>query len=142
MSGTMKSDSLKKIETDRKNIIIEVLNLFGSRKFKEVLPFFAHDCKTHNPYISGSMDSLTDAMITASKDMIGDYESEFSIKHVMVDGDFIAAYTQLLNNKSNHEEGGLRQVHLFRFNEDKIIEYWDITQEVRPDMPNASGAFE
>ncbi len=130
----MKSDSLKKI-------IMEVLNLFGSRKFKEVLPFFASDCKTHNPYISGGMDSLTDAMITVSKDMIGDSESEFSIKHVIVDGDFVAAYTQLLYNKSKLEDGGLRQVHLFRFKDDKIIEYWDISQEVRWDMPNASGAF-
>lgn len=134
LNEAMKSDSLKKI-------IMEVLNLFGSRKFKEVLPFFASDCKTHNPYISGGMDSLTDAMITVSKDMIGDSESEFSIKHVIVDGDFVAAYTQLLYNKSKLEDGGLRQVHLFRFKDDKIIEYWDISQEVRWDMPNASGAF-
>ena len=70
MSETMKSDSLRKIETERKNIIMEVLNLFGFSKFKEVLPFFASDCKTHNPYISGGMDSLTDAMIVASKDMM------------------------------------------------------------------------
>ena len=87
------------------------------------------------------MDSLTDAMIAAGKDMMDDSEAEFSVKHVIVDGDFIAAYTQLLNNKSKPEEGGLRQVHLFRFNEDKIIEYWDITQELRFDMPNSSGAF-
>lgn len=142
MSETMESDSLKKIGTYRKNIIIEVLNLFESGKFKEVLRFFASDCKTHNPYISGGMDSLTDAMITASKDMMGDYEPEFSIKHVIVDGDFVAAYTQLLNFKSKPEEGGYRQVHLFRFDEDMISEYWDISQQVQPDMPNARGAFE
>jgi len=35
----------------------------------------------------------------------------------------------------------LRQVHLFRFEGDKIVEYWDITQQVLLDMPNASGAF-
>ncbi len=138
----MKSDSLEKLETDRKNIIMEVLNLLGSRKFKEVLPFFASDCKTHNPYISGGMDSLTDAMIKVSKGMMRDYESEFSIEHVMVDGDFVAAYTLLFNNKFEHEEGGLRQVHLFRFKEDRIIEYWDITQEIRRDMPNVNGALE
>lgn len=141
MSGTMESDSLKKIG-NRKNIVIEVLNLFESGKFKEVLRFFASDCKTHNPYISGGMDSLTDAMIKARKDIIGDYEPEFSIKHVIVDGDYVAAYTQLLNFKSKPEEGGLRQVHLFRFDGDMISEYWDITQQVQPDMPNAYGAFE
>jgi predicted SnoaL-like aldol condensation-catalyzing enzyme len=28
-----------------------------------------------------------------------------------------------------------------RFEDDKIVEYWDITQQVLPDMPNAAGAF-
>jgi predicted SnoaL-like aldol condensation-catalyzing enzyme len=61
--------------------------------------------------------------------------------HVIVDGDFVAVHTQLLNSKSNPTEGGLRQVHLFRFEGNKIVEYWDITQQILPSMPNARGAF-
>jgi len=60
---------------------------------------------------------------------------------VLVDGDMAAAYTVLLNSKSNPGQGGLRQVHLFRFEGDKIAEYWDITQQIMPSMPNAGGAF-
>jgi predicted SnoaL-like aldol condensation-catalyzing enzyme len=54
----------------------------------------------------------------------------------------VAAYTELLNNKSTPAEGGLRQVHLFRFSDDKIMEYWDVSQYVAPNMPNVAGAFE
>ncbi len=68
-------------------------------------------------------------------------EPTLSVKHVLVDGDFVAAHTELLNSKSKPSEGGLRQVHLFRFEDDKIVEYWDITQQVLPTMPNAAGAF-
>ena len=54
----------------------------------------------------------------------------------------VAAHTELLSSKSNPGEGGLRQVHLFRFGpDDKIVEYWDVTQMVRPDMPNPANAF-
>jgi predicted SnoaL-like aldol condensation-catalyzing enzyme len=68
-------------------------------------------------------------------------EAQFSIKEVFVDKDFVAAHTELFNNKHKPCEGSLRQVHLFRFKGDKIVEYWDITQHVLPNMPNSAGAF-
>jgi predicted SnoaL-like aldol condensation-catalyzing enzyme len=57
----------------------------------------------------------------------------------MEDGDFIAVHTQL--SSPIPSEGGLRQVHLFRFSENKIVEYWDISQLVPENAPNAAGAF-
>jgi predicted SnoaL-like aldol condensation-catalyzing enzyme len=110
--------------------------------FKEGLRFFAPDCKTHNPFVVGGMGTLTDAMIAASKNITAQSsQPEFVIKHLLADGDLVAVHTQLLNHKLNPGEGGLRQVHLFRFEADKIVEYWDITQQILPSMPNASGAF-
>ncbi len=129
-------------EADRKKIAIGFLNLGLSGKFKEGLKFFSHDCKTHNPFFAGGMDTLTDAMDAANKEGTSRYpEAEFTVRYALADEDFVAVYTQLLSNKSKPSEGGLRQVHLFRFKDDKIVEYWDITQQVTPDMPNASGAF-
>lgn len=127
---------------DRKNVINEYFRLVASGSFKEGLRYFASDCITHNPYVSGNMEQITDAMIAASKD-IGTQNAEpsFTVKHVLVDGDLVGAHTELLNSKSKPSEGGLRQFHLFRFKDDKIVEYWDITQQVLPSMPNASGAF-
>jgi len=121
---------------------LEYFKLVGSGKFKEGLRFFAPDCKTHNPFISGSIEKLTDAMIAASKDMNKENkDSEFAVKNILLDGDLVAAHTEFLSSKSKPSEGGLRQVHLFRFKGDKIVEYWDITQQIMPNMPNASGAF-
>jgi predicted SnoaL-like aldol condensation-catalyzing enzyme len=121
---------------------IEYFKLIGSGKYKEGLRFFSPDCKTHNPYIPGSVETLTDAMIAASKDINEQsIEPAFTVRHVLEDGDMVAVHTELLNNKSNPGDGGLRQVHLFLFKGNKIIEYWDITQQILPDMPNAKGAF-
>ena len=133
--------SMKQI-LDRKNIINEYFRLVGTGMFKEGLRFFAHECKTHNPFVVGGMGTLTDAMIAASKNITAQSsQPEFIIKHLLADGDLVAVHTQLLNSKSNPSEGGLRQVHLFRFEADKIVEYWDITRQILPSMPNASGAF-
>jgi predicted SnoaL-like aldol condensation-catalyzing enzyme len=129
-------------ETDLRNIVNEYFRLIGAGMFKEGLRFFAPDCKTHNPYVAGSIETLTNAMIAASKDMSAQTsQPEFIVKHLLVEGNIVAAHTQLLNSKSNPGKGGLRQVHLFRFEGDKIVEYWDITQQILPSMPNAGGAF-
>ena len=137
-----KSKSGSSSENDHKSITIEFFKLLKAEKFKEGLRFFAADCKTHNPFVSGSMENLVDAMIVANKDLREqNKESDFSVKRVLADQDFVVVHTELLNSKSEPGEGGLRQVHLFRFEGDKIVEYWDITQQVLPNMPNASGAF-
>jgi predicted SnoaL-like aldol condensation-catalyzing enzyme len=129
-------------KVDRRKIAVEYFKLVSEGKFREGLRFFAPDCRTHNPYVAGSMESLTDAMVAASKDpSMQGKDVGFAVKHVLVDGDFVAVHTELLNSKSRLSDGGLRQVHLFRFEGDKIVEYWDITQQILRDMPNAKGAF-
>ncbi|MFW9807428.1 MAG: nuclear transport factor 2 family protein [Candidatus Thorarchaeota archaeon] len=142
MTQAIKSDAVIQEENDHKKIVLEYFKLVRSGRFKDGLRFFAPDCKTHNPFISGSIENLTDAMISASKDLSSQNpDPEFTVKHVLADEDFVAVHTELLSSKSNSGQGGLRQVHLFRFMGNKIVEYWDITQQVLPDMPNASGAF-
>ena len=141
MGSRIESSSTRQM-TDRKNIVNEYFRLIGAGMFKEGLRFFAPDCKTHNPFVAGGMDALTEAMIAASKNITAQSsQPEFVLKHLLVDGDLVAAHTQLLNSKTNPGEGGLRQVHLFRFKGDKIVEYWDITQQILPSMPNAGEAF-
>jgi predicted SnoaL-like aldol condensation-catalyzing enzyme len=130
------------IEAQRKSIAIEYFDMIRSGRFKDGLRFFAPDCVTHNPYFAGDMSALTDAMIAANKQGVEQYpNAEFIVRHVLADGDMVAVHTDLRSDRSEPKQGGLRQVHLFRFDGDKIVEYWDITQQLMPDMPNADGAF-
>ncbi len=128
-----------------KKIAVEFLRLVGSGNPKDGLRFFAPKCKTHNPYTFGGMEELTDAMIAvqkqAAKGIIKGSSADFKliVRQVLADGDLVAVHTQISSSKPS--EGGLRQVHLFRFSADKIVEYWDITQNVPQDAPNAAGAF-
>ena len=134
------------VSTDRKESAVEFLRLIGEGRPKEGLRFFATDCKTHNPYIAGGMDALTDAMIAVqnenSEESSGSSVSDFglTIRYVLADGDMVAVYTQVAS-RSKPGQGGLRQMHLFRFSGDKVVEYWDVTQQIEESMPNAMGAF-
>jgi predicted SnoaL-like aldol condensation-catalyzing enzyme len=129
----------------RKDTAVQFLNLIGLGRPKEGLRFFAPDCKTHNPYVLGGMDALTDAMIAVQKEgaegIAQGSTADFKliVRNVLADGNLVAVHTQLTSSRPS--DGGLRQVHLFRFSGDKIAEYWDITQQVPENAPNAAGAF-
>jgi predicted SnoaL-like aldol condensation-catalyzing enzyme len=128
-----------------KKIAVEFLSLVGSGKPKDGLRFFSPDCKTHNPYVLGDMNELIDAMIAvqkkSSEGIIKGSKADFKliIRQVLADGDLVAVHTQVASSKPS--DGGLRQVHIFRFSGDKIVEYWDVTQMVPENAPNGAGAF-
>jgi predicted SnoaL-like aldol condensation-catalyzing enzyme len=132
----------RNIEEQRRSIANEYFELIKAGKFKDGLKFFAPGCVTHNPYFTGDMNALTDAMIAANQEMSGQFpKAEFVVRHVLADGDMVMVHTDLLGDRSDPGQGGLRQAHVFRFDGDKIVEYWDITQQMTPDLPNAGGAF-
>jgi predicted SnoaL-like aldol condensation-catalyzing enzyme len=128
--------------SQRKKIIRDFFGLVMQGRQKEGLRFFAPNCKQHNPYTIGGMEALFEGMTAAQKNAPVSSAPSFTIRSLLAEGDLVAAHTELLASKSKPGEGGLRQVHLFRFDKrNKIVEYWDVSQMVRPDMPNAAGAF-
>ncbi len=123
-------------------ILTDIFRLIAEGRPKDSLKYFTPDCVQHNPYVDGGMDALFDSMTTVMKNGAAQFpEPDFKVRYILVDGDMAAVYTQLLGSRSNPRMGGLRQVHLFRFQGDKITEYWDITQTIDKSMPNAAGAF-
>ena len=126
----------------RKKVVRDFFKLVVQGRQKEGLRFFAADCRQHNPYVRGGMEALFDAMAAVQREAPKHPDPSFAVKSVIADGDMVAAHTEMLSSRSKPGEGGLRQVHLFRFGkDDKIVEYWDVTQMVQPDMPNAANAF-
>ena len=127
----------------RKNILRSYFKLIMQMRQKDSLPFFSSNCTQYNPYIKGGMGNLFEAMSKVQEESPDYSDPSFSVKKIIAEGNFIAAYTELLHSQSKPNKGGLRQVHLFRFNKsNKITEYWDVTQSVTSEMPSAANAFE
>lgn len=121
----------------RKEIVTRFLQFVIAGKPKDALLFFAPNCNHHNPYFPAGMEALTDAMAGAAQAASAGGGS-LTIEHFLEDGDLVAAHTALRNQAG---EPVFVQVHLFRFGGDKIVEYWDVTQQVPADSPNADGVL-
>jgi predicted SnoaL-like aldol condensation-catalyzing enzyme len=106
------------------------------------LRIFDPKCRHHNPYCAPGMKALFSEMAKVQQNMKANEMSRdpvFEIKNVIVDGNMVSIHTTL-QSKSKRKRG-LRQVHMFRFKGDKVVEYWDVTQMAPKEAKYAQNMF-
>jgi len=89
----------------------------------------------HNAYFPGDRESLLVAMEQAAA---SEPNKSFEVKQVIDSGDRVAVLSHLRRAQSDQEYA---VVHIFRFENGRIVEMWDIGQEIPRDSPNTLGMF-
>ncbi|HEX9253778.1 MAG TPA: ester cyclase [Ignavibacteriaceae bacterium] len=89
--------------------------------------------KHHNIYFPSGLSSLQDAMKENHKQFPN---KKFKIKNIIAEGNMVAVHSSI-----SLGEMQLSVVHIFRFENGRIIEMWDIGQEIPEKIPNKDGAF-
>lgn len=120
----------------RKDAAIEFLTLVASGKVREayqrhVGPGFRH----HNPYFRGDAASLMDAM---EQNAIKNPNKILEVQRALQDGEQVAVFSRV-HQKPGDLGGAV--VHIFRFDGDHIVEFWDIGQAVPENSANENGMF-
>lgn len=87
----------------------------------------------HNQYFPGDRDSLMNAMVEADKTHPN---KSFTIKQAFETGDQVALYSHVVK-----ETMDIAVVHMFRFENGKISEMWDVGQIIDKNSPNKNGMF-
>ena len=96
-----------------------------------VAPNFRH----HNAWFKGDAKSLWTAMDENARE---NPDKVLDIQHAVEEGDLVAVMSHV---RPRPGDRGAAVVHIFRFQGDKIVELWDIGQEVPADSPNENGMF-
>ena len=91
--------------------------------------------KHHNTYFPAGFSVLKEGM---KENHVQFPDKQFSVKNVLGDGNLVAAHSHLAFKEG---EPGMIVVHLFRFENGKIVEMWDCGQAIQADSPNKDGAF-
>ena len=61
------------------------------------------------------------------------------VKRVFADGDFVITHSRVVRGDPSEQDVAV--VHIFRFDDDKVVELWDVGQLLIRDSPNENGAF-
>jgi predicted SnoaL-like aldol condensation-catalyzing enzyme len=126
-------------EEKEKEVALKFFSLLSPEKLGEARKLFTLNCRHHNPYLADGIDALLEGIRHAQKGDDIPKDGAFSIRHVLVDGDLVAVHTTL--QSQSNKSFGIRQIHLFRFEGDKVAEYWDVTQSAPAGVPSASNMF-
>ena len=93
------------------------------------------DGKHHNVYTPAGFNHLKEGMQSSEN---ATPNKQFEIKNVFDGGEVVAVHSHLVLNS---DEPGMSVVHMFRFENEKIIEMWDVAQSIPQDSPNNDGPF-
>lgn len=121
----------------KKEIAGSFLKLAASGNVVEAFSRFVdHNFIHHNQYFKGDRESLQAAMIEAHA---MSPNKTFEIKQIFQDGDTVITHSQVLRKAA--ELPPITVVHIFKFKENKIVELWDLGQEIMKNSPNQNGPF-
>jgi predicted SnoaL-like aldol condensation-catalyzing enzyme len=122
--------------SSKKEIAITFLKLAASGKLDEaydnyIAPTFRH----HNAYFAGDAESLKTGMAEAHKQFPS---TTLEVQHAWEDGDLVAVHSRVSHGP---DQPDISVVHMFRFEDDRIAELWDVGMEAPKDSPNKNGLF-
>jgi predicted SnoaL-like aldol condensation-catalyzing enzyme len=89
----------------------------------------------HNPSIETGSESLK-AMLDRAKQKYP--HAEHHVKRMMAEGDLVTAHVHIIFEPGTP---GVAAVDIFRIENGKIAEHWDVNQPVSTDPANANGMF-
>lgn len=121
--------------TSNKDAAADFLTMCASGKVREAYErYVSASFRHHNPYFPSDRKSLLEAM---EKSSIEEPNKSFQVMQAIGSEDTVAVFSRLQRVQ------GLSYavVHILKFDNGKIIEMWDIGQEVPKDSPNEIGMF-
>ena len=115
---------------------VEFLRLVASGKVREAYQkHVGAGFRHHNPFFRGDAASLMEAM---EQNAAKNPDKLLEIQSAIQEGDLVAVFSHV---RQNPEDRGGAVVHIFRFEKDRIVEFWDIGQAVPEQSANENGMF-
>ncbi|OMF63334.1 polyketide cyclase [Paenibacillus sp. FSL R5-0490] len=115
---------------------ISFLQLVASGQVREAYKhYISPDFSHHNPYFHGDAESLMLAMEENAKQ---NPNKKLDVKLAIQENETVAVHSHV---KQNPEDLGGAVVHIFRFQNGKIAELWDVGQPIPEESPNEKGMF-
>ncbi|TKC18024.1 nuclear transport factor 2 family protein [Robertmurraya kyonggiensis] len=115
---------------------ISFLQLVALGKVREAYQqYISSSFSHHNPYFPGDADSL---MLAMEENADKNPNKKLDVKLAIQEGDMVTVYSHV---KQNPDDLGGAVVHIFRFQENLIVEMWDVGQAIPENSPNENGTF-
>ncbi len=122
-------------KVNKKSIANSFLELGSSGKARQAFARYVHpDFHHHNVYFEGDRDSFLKAMEENAQEFP---DKTYETLRSLEEGDLVAIHGKVTFTADQQWS----VIHIFRFEDDKIIESWEASQQLLKDSPNQNGIF-
>src|SRR3954471_14093544 len=122
-------------ENDRTRIATDFLRFARAGDRAAIERLVTPTARHHSAYFAAGMPVLFDAMVTAAASVP---QRVTVVKRVLVDGEYVVVHSHV---QPRPGDAGVAVVHIFRFEDNRIAELWDVGQPVPAENPNSDGMF-
>src|SRR5262249_16911863 len=122
--------------SSHKEIALSFLRaVFGGNVREAQQKYLAPGFRHYNAYFPGDAESLLRGM---EENAVKFPNKAMDVKRALEAGDFVAVHSCV---RIKAGEPGVAVVHIFKFQGDRIVEFWDVIQPVPEKSPNENGMF-
>jgi len=126
------------LEANKRVVVDYYTTAFSGEPEKAVADHFGPRYVQHNP----AAEDGPEAFIGFVHWLRGQYPRlELNIKRVIAEGDLVATHSHLDLEPGNPDHPGQALADFFRLEGGKVVEHWDVIQEVPGTAANQNGMF-
>ena len=126
------------LERNKQVVVDYYQTAFGGDPEKAVSDHFGPRYIQHNPDAADGPE----AFIGFVRWLRGEYPNvKLDIKRVIAEGDMVVTHSHLDLEPGNADNPGRALADFFRLEDGKVVEHWDVIQEVPKQAANPNGMF-
>ncbi len=122
-------------EQNKKTVLAFYNAAINNKDFEEASKYLGDEYIQHNPMAASGPEGLK-AFVELAKKSFPEYRTEF--KRVFVDGDYVIVHCHA---KANAQDRGSAVIDIFRLENGKVVEHWDVIQSIPEKASNTNGMF-
>lgn len=126
-------DTLKMENFNKKLVADLYQQLFGDKDLSAIDKYIGDVYIQHNPILPDGKEALKEG---AAQWFKGAPKEKINIQHIAAEGNFVYIHT-----KANRGPKGVSVIDIFRVENGKITEHWDVIQEVPEKSANSHPMF-
>jgi predicted SnoaL-like aldol condensation-catalyzing enzyme len=124
-----------KLEANKKLVLAFYEQIIGRKDFEAGRQYMGNTYKQHAPYAADGPEGLA-VFVQWFRENFPNHRYE--IKRVLAEGDFVMLHLHGMGGPNPHGES---VVDIFRVEDGKVVEHWDIIQPIPEKVENATGMF-
>ena len=134
-SSWTRSSTDQKVEANKETVMEFYESAINHKDFEAAVTFIGGRYVQHSPLIADGMEGL-EAFLSFLKTKYPNLRGE--IKRVFADGDYVILHTHGVRTPG---ERGSAIMDIFKLEEGKIVEHWDVIQPIPESAINQNGMF-